>query len=303
MSPSATQPAACGAHRRPHLDCPHAGQPGQSGSFAAGQGAAVSLDGRYDAVIDGQALVCLNLGGYVLGLNGGSRGGAVHAAGSWQVRRARAGGPVGESLAAASGRCEVFGAVSPAAALCSMLDRAADIRQTIALPRNALVSSAAISGGIEDGWSYRILALKQTCPCCSTPCRTCRKISSNIGARLDNAALLQHAGVRIAFTRSATVINARKVRQPRGNAVAHGLSGRGLAALTINPATIFGQGGQRGQIAGGQTADLVLWSGDPLEADLTCRSGLIAGTAIPMRSRQTELRDRYLERLKSPSAR
>jgi imidazolonepropionase-like amidohydrolase len=42
-------------------------------------------------------------------------------------------------------------------------------------------------------------------------------------------------------------------------------------------------------------ADLVLWDGDPLEVTTTATQVWLAGRAIEMRSRQTELRDRYLK--------
>ena len=92
----------------------------------------------------------------------------------------------------------------------------------------------------------------------------------------------------------------RKNRQLAGNAVAHGLPWEaGLAALTANPADIFGIGAERGRIEKGKVADLVLWSGDPLEVTTVAEQVWIAGNPVTMRSRQTELRDRYLERLKS----
>jgi imidazolonepropionase-like amidohydrolase len=126
-----------------------------------------------------------------------------------------------------------------------------------------------------------------------------------IGARLDNAALLHRAGVRIAFTqRGAESHNARTIRHVAGNAVAHGLPWEAaLAALTANPAEIFGIGAERGRIAVGQVADLVLWSGDPLEVTTVAEDVVIAGRASEMRSRQTELRDRYLLRLRNRAAR
>ena len=125
-----------------------------------------------------------------------------------------------------------------------------------------------------------------------------------LGARLDNAKLLNEAGVRIAFTWEESH-NVRKNRQLAGNAVAHGLPWEaGLAALTANPADIFGIGAERGRIEKGKVADLVLWSGDPLEVTTVAEQVWIAGNPVTMRSRQTELRDRYLERLRnSPSAR
>ena len=49
-----------------------------------------------------------------------------------------------------------------------------------------------------------------------------------------------------------------------------------------------------GSIAPGQRADLVLWTGDPLDVSTVATQVWMDGRAIPMRSRQTELRDRYL---------
>jgi imidazolonepropionase-like amidohydrolase len=127
----------------------------------------------------------------------------------------------------------------------------------------------------------------------------------HIGARLDNAALLNKAGVKIAFSQyDRASHNARKVRQLAGNAVAHGLPfDAALAGLTANAADIFGLGGTRGHIARGQVADLVLWSGDPLEVTSVADQVWIAGAAVTMQSRQTDLRDRYLDRLKKNQAR
>jgi hypothetical protein len=49
-----------------------------------------------------------------------------------------------------------------------------------------------------------------------------------------------------------------------------------------------------GRIAVGQRADLVLWSGDVLDVSSVALQVWMGGRAIPMHSRQTELRDRYL---------
>ena len=93
------------------------------------------------------------------------------------------------------------------------------------------------------------------------------------------------------------------MRQLAGNAVAHGLPWESaFAAITSNPAEIFGLGATRGRIAVGQVADLVLWSGDPLEVSTLADQVWIAGREIEMRSRQTELRDRYVEKVKAHRA-
>ena len=73
--------------------------------------------------------------------------------------------------------------------------------------------------------------------------------------------------------------------------------------MTRNPAVIFGVADRAGTLEVGRPADLVLWSGDPLEVSVLAERVFIGGQAIPMRSRQTELRDRYLERLRRGAAR
>ena len=116
-----------------------------------------------------------------------------------------------------------------------------------------------------------------------------------LGARLDNAAILHAAGVTQAFTGEDTH-NARKLRQTAGNAVAHGLPyDAGLAAMTVNPALIFELPEGTGVLQIGSRADLVLWSDDPLDVTSVADQVVIAGQAIPMVSRQTLLRDRYLQ--------
>ncbi len=117
-----------------------------------------------------------------------------------------------------------------------------------------------------------------------------------IGATMENAARLRAAGVQVGFTQAGDAShNARKVRQLAGNAVANGLPWEdGLAGLTRVPAEAFGVADRLGGIAPGKRADLVLWSGDPLEVDAVALQVWMDGRAIPMRSRQTELRDRYL---------
>jgi imidazolonepropionase-like amidohydrolase len=113
----------------------------------------------------------------------------------------------------------------------------------------------------------------------------------SLGARLDNAALLHRAGVQVMFSADETP-NARKVRQLAGNAVANGMPATAaLAALTRLPAKVFGAGSR--VIARGARADLVIWSGDPLEVTTAADQVVIGGLPDSMQSRQTRLRDRY----------
>ena len=75
-----------------------------------------------------------------------------------------------------------------------------------------------------------------------------------------------------------------------------------MAGLTRIPAEAFGVGDRLGSIAVGKRADLVLWSGDPLEVSTVAMQVWFDGRAIPMRSRQTDLRDRYLRAVTPPEA-
>jgi imidazolonepropionase-like amidohydrolase len=126
-----------------------------------------------------------------------------------------------------------------------------------------------------------------------------------VGSTLENAARLQHAGVKIAFSfDDPAPHNIRKIRQAAGIAVAHGLPwDEALAAITRNPAEIFGVTAANGSVARGRAADLVLWSGDPLEVTTLADRVFIQGVAQSMHSRQTDLRDRYLPKLRANAAR
>lgn len=270
---------------------------GDGGNFLAGQGGAVTLDGRYDAVIAGSNSLFVNLGGNMSALSAGSR------AAQWMlldqaIREARSRTPIdAQSLLHPAGR-EAFARYLSGGRVVFHVDRAVDIRRTLAFAkRNGL--KPVIAGGAE-GWAVADELKKEDVPVLLDALANLPDSFDKIGARLDNAALLHKAGVRVAFTQFGESHNARKIRQLAGNAVAHGLPADvALAGLTSTPAQIFGIGADHGQIARGQVADVVLWSGDPLEVTTLADAVWIAGRPIDMRSRQTELRDKYLKRLQT----
>ena len=174
------------------------------------------------------------------------------------------------------------------------VNRAADIRQLLRWADKEKVR-IAISGGAE-AWKVAPELARTRVPVFIDGLAALPSDFDQIGATLENAKRLDAAGVSVGFTQSGDAShNARKIRQHAGNAVANGLPwDDGLAGLTRVPAEALGVGDQLGSIAVGQRADLVLWSGDPLEVSSVARQVWLGGNAIPMRSRQTELRDRYL---------
>ena len=120
-----------------------------------------------------------------------------------------------------------------------------------------------------------------------------------LGVRSDAAALLRAAGVEIAFSVSGNTIalshNAgAAVREGAGLAVANGLPyAQALRALTVAPASMIGIGDRNGRIARGLEADLVVWSGDPLEPASAADAVFVRGEAMNPVTRQSLLRDRY----------
>ncbi len=114
-----------------------------------------------------------------------------------------------------------------------------------------------------------------------------------LGVRYENAAVLAKAGVKVALLETDTH-NARDLRQQAGNAVSYGMAwDQALRAVTLAPAEIFGVGDRYGSLDAGKVANVVVWSGDPFEFTSAVEHVFIRGREIPLRSRQTELFERY----------
>jgi imidazolonepropionase-like amidohydrolase len=115
----------------------------------------------------------------------------------------------------------------------------------------------------------------------------------NMAITFENAARLHAAGATILFA-SFDAHNARNLKQFAGNAVSYGLPhDAALAAVTSNPARVWGVSESYGTIAAGMDADLVVWSGDPFELLTNVEYVFIRGNEVEMQTRQTELLARY----------
>jgi imidazolonepropionase-like amidohydrolase len=276
------------------------GAPG--GSIIAGQGAVAQLDG---AIVPKSRALFVAFGGDANELSGGSRAGQfmLFAQAVGEVRSPKSLLPNDQRLLTPAGRQSFSDYLNGAAPIVFDVDRASDIRQVIALAKREKLR-AVIKGGAE-AWRVAPELAAAHIPVILNPLDDLPASFDSVGATLENAARLNRAGVKIAFSLDDTQPhNIRKVRQTAGVAVAHGLPWEaGLAAITSNPAEIFGVANRNGSLARGRPADLVLWSGDPLEVTSLAERVFIEGQSQPMQSRQTLLRDRYLEKIRAHAAR
>jgi len=171
--------------------------------------------------------------------------------------------------------------------------RASDIQALLRFAREQKIR-VVVSGGQEAWMVGKELAAARV-PVIVSALRDLPDAFENLGARLDNAALLSRAGVQFAISpREGDGPFSRTLRLEAGNAVAHGLPWEAaLSAVTRVPAEIFEVSATLGTLVPGRSADVVIWTGDPFEPLTRPRQVIIRGREVPLRSRQTELRDRY----------
>ncbi|WP_222565940.1 amidohydrolase family protein [Novilysobacter antarcticus] len=264
------------------------------GSIIGGQGGVFRLDGSADPI--GPKVLYVDIGADAAGLSGHSR------AAQWMILdqlvdevRGRIPGDAKVALLTPAGRKSLATYLDNGGRVLVGVDRAADIRQLLRWSAKNKVK-IAILGGAEAWKLARELAAADVAVFVN-PLDTLPGGFDQIGATPENAARLAAAGVAVGFSQSGDGShNARKIRQAAGNAVANGLPWEaGVAGLTSVPAKVFGVADTLGSIAVGKRADLVLWSGDPLEVNAVATQVWFDGKPIQMRSRQTDLRDRYLQ--------
>lgn len=171
--------------------------------------------------------------------------------------------------------------------------RASDIQQVLRLAREEGVK--VILDGAEEGWLVAADIAAAKVPVLLNPISNLPSNFEMRAARMQNAAALNAAGVVIALKgNEGGAHRARDIRYNAGNAVSHGLPFEAaIAAITVNPARIFGFDGQFGELKPGAAGDVVVWSGDPLEPLSQPSAVFVDGIEQPLQARNLLLRDRY----------
>ncbi len=264
---------------------------GTSGGLLSGQGGVMRLDGSYEPIANRRIPYI------IIGTSKLSQSGSTRAAQFMLLEQAfnEAKMPTAgdERLLTSKGRTALNHEMLNSRFFVAV-NREADIRQVLKLAQKYNIRIALV--GASEAWRLASQIAASNTPVFINALDVLPDSFEQLGATDDNAARLQRAGVSVSFINNADAShNARKVRQVAGNAVANGLPWEaGLAGITSAPAKALGVDSQIGSIEVGKTADLVLWTADPLDVASTAQAMWLAGKSIPMISRQTLLRDRYL---------
>ena len=183
--------------------------------------------------------------------------------------------------------------------LIAYVDRATDILALLTLKERFNLDLAI--AGADDAVVVAEQIAKAGVPVILSATSNLPQSFDTLHASLENAGKLTKAGVKVVLTVNGDTHNMYQLRFNAGIAVANGLPyEQALAAITANPAQVFDI--NAGQIEVGKEADLVLWTADPFELSSKVEKMWIDGKEYDTRSRQDELRDRYMAESDMPRA-
>ncbi len=189
-------------------------------------------------------------------------------------------------------------------ALMVHVERASDILQALALKEEFPRLKLIIVGATE-GWRVAAQLRAANVPVIANALTDLPASFEQLAATQSNVGRMRAAGVQVAIgqlnedeTRQLRVMN-----QAAGNLVAltripgaTGLTwGQAFAAISSGPAAAVGMDGEIGSLRPGRRGDVVIWDGDPLEIGTSALNVFIDGIEQPLASRQSRLRERYLD--------
>ena len=193
------------------------------------------------------------------------------------------------------------------------VERASDILNVIKLGKE-FPALKLVLVGVTEGWTVAGDIAASGIPVIASAVNDLPSSFEQLAATQSNVGRMRAAGVKVAIgliddNDTRYMFSAR---QYAGNLVAlsrlpgaTGLSwGEALKAITSAPAEAIGMGGELGSLTPGRRADVVIWSGDPLESSSAAEMVFIDGVQQPLDTHQSKLRDRYrtLDRNTLPEA-
>lgn len=149
-----------------------------------------------------------------------------------------------------------------------------------------------VLSGASEAWLMRDEIAKAKVPVVIDPLEDLPSSFDRLRARSDNAAILAGAGVSVVISTFSSH-NARLLWQRAGNAVRLGMDhDAAIRAVTEAPADAFGLKGY-GRLEAGAIANVVVWSGDPLQIGTRVEHVFVRGREQSLETRQTLLLNRY----------
>jgi imidazolonepropionase-like amidohydrolase len=181
-------------------------------------------------------------------------------------------------------------------------ERARDILNVLDL-KNEFPSLKIVLVGVSEGWTVADRIARAGVPVIASAVNDLPASFEEIAATQSNVGRMRAAGVKVSIGMidDSDTRNIFLERQYAGNLVAlqrvpgaSGVSwGEALAMITSRPADAIGMGGEIGSLAPGRRADVVIWSGDPLEGASAAEQVYIDGVRQPLETHQTRLMQRY----------
>lgn len=193
------------------------------------------------------------------------------------------------------------------------VERAKDILNVLALRKEFPRLRLALVGATE-GWTVADDIAESGAWVIASALNDLPASFEMLAATHSNVGRLRAAGVKVAMGMidDNDTRYVRNQRQYAGNLVAlakvPGASGlswaEAFALISSRPAEAVGLGNEIGSLKAGRRADVVIWSGDPLELSSAAEAVWIDGVRQSLENHQTRLRDRYrsLERKTLPEA-
>ena len=177
-------------------------------------------------------------------------------------------------------------------------NRASDLLKLIDLKQKYNLN-LIIMGAQEAGLVGKQIA-ENDIPLIINPINNIPESFDELAANIELAGNLEKLGITLMFNAPRSH-NYHLVRQGAGVAVANGMSySAAMKALTLSPVKVFNLG-ERGEIAQGKIADLIIWDADPLEPSSMPEKVFINGKDIDLTSRMSRLTDRYTKNKEEPS--
>jgi imidazolonepropionase-like amidohydrolase len=271
-----------------------------NGSLIWGQAAVIDLDGTTieQMRVKSPAAMVVDLSEGAKEAGGGSRAGVAQRlrrvfddALQYSRRGATYQRAQNEELAASAADLEaLLPVLRGQLPMLALANRRSDIETALRIAKEYKIR--LILGGVAEGWMIPNVISAAGVPVLVEPLQNIPSYDA-LGIRYENAALMTKGGVKVALMETSTE-NTRNLRQQGGNAVATGMTwDQALRAVTLTPAEILGVADRYGSIEPGKVANVVVWSGDPFEFSTGVEHVFIRGKDIPLRSRQTELLERY----------